>query len=173
MTTCKRCPDCGKTKAASEFSVARRQASGLYGYCKPCAAVRFRKYQDTHPEYVARRYEKYKKWMLTPRGKVLRKASARKKNLMKNYGITPQQYEAMLAEQHGRCAICREVEEHTRRGVVVELAVDHEHETGKVRGLLCQRCNRAIGLMKENVAALATAIEYLNRHAIRLVADTV
>lgn len=69
------------------------------------------------------------------------------------YGITLEQKEAMAESQGGRCKIC---------GVVMTCAhVDHNHETGKIRGLLCYRCNHALGLFKDSVASLEAAVAYL------------
>lgn len=75
--------------------------------------------------------------------------------MLKKKGITVDDYERMFADQHGVCAIC-EQPELTRR-----LSVDHNHESGAVRGLLCHRCNVAIGLFKENVEVMVNAIGYL------------
>lgn len=83
----------------------------------------------------------------------------RRYHLTNTYGITPEQYEAMLAEQGGVCAICR------RKDKGRNLAVDHDHETGQVRGLLCQACNRAIGQLGEDPDRLDTAVSYLRRWA--------
>jgi hypothetical protein len=67
----------------------------------------------------------------------------------------------MLAEQGGVCAICKG-NEITGRGAYFH--VDHNHETGAVRALLCPRCNQGLGLFREDRAVLAAAIEYLNNH---------
>jgi hypothetical protein len=80
---------------------------------------------------------------------------------LKAFGITPEEYAAMVVAQDGRCAICREEETATARGRVRSLAVDHDHETGAVRGLLCSRCNTALGLFRDNPALLLEAIAYL------------
>lgn len=62
----------------------------------------------------------------------------------------------MAIRQGGRCAICRREPEQGRR-----LAVDHDHATGEVRGLLCKACNTALGMFRDDVASLARAIGYL------------
>lgn len=72
------------------------------------------------------------------------------------YGITQEQYEAKWSAQGGLCAICR--------GCFESLQVDHCHETGKVRGLLCKPCNTALGMMRDRIPALQSAIEYLRYH---------
>lgn len=75
--------------------------------------------------------------------------------LLDHYGITGERYNAMLAEQEGRCAICRR-EPSTKR-----LWIDHNHATGAVRGLLCNACNSALGLLGDSPKRLAAASEYL------------
>jgi hypothetical protein len=83
--------------------------------------------------------------------------------LLKKYGIDEAIYEAMVAAQDGKCAICNLPETSKRCGVVLRLAVDHDHVTGGVRGLLCHRCNRGIGSLGENLESLQRAIDYLIR----------
>lgn len=70
--------------------------------------------------------------------------------------ITEEQFEALLAGQSGVCAICFEA-------VSERLNVDHDHSTGKVRGLLCRRCNLLLGKALDNETILASAINYLRR----------
>lgn len=70
----------------------------------------------------------------------------------------------MLSIQGGVCAICKKPERHRSNGPKVKrLAVDHDHTTGEVRGLLCNNCNRALGLFGDDVTALQAAIDYLSR----------
>lgn len=75
--------------------------------------------------------------------------------LKHKFGITVEQYNKMLAAQGGTCAICASTPGLRR------LAVDHDHETGIVRGLLCGPCNRALGMFRDDPALLAAAIRYL------------
>lgn len=89
-----------------------------------------------------------------------RNGLARNRVLRRNYGITLQQYEDILKSQGGVCAICGKID-HTKR----RLAVDHDHETKKVRGLLCHLCNQAIGQLKHSTELLQNAIDYLKKHA--------
>ncbi len=77
------------------------------------------------------------------------------------YGITREEYLALLASQAGVCAICREPETATNRGKPILLAVDHDHVTGAVRALLCGRCNTGIGSFRDKPELLAAAIAYL------------
>jgi hypothetical protein len=79
------------------------------------------------------------------------------------YGITTEKYTELLAIQEHRCAICgnEEIAVHNKTKKIQKLAVDHCHKTGKVRGLLCQDCNRGIGLFHEDISRLRKAIDYL------------
>lgn len=81
--------------------------------------------------------------------------------LLRNYGITLDDYERMLEEQQGKCRIC------LGEGFVMashhkmKLVVDHCHATGVVRGLLCHNCNRALGLLQDSTESLERALDYL------------
>jgi len=77
------------------------------------------------------------------------------------YGITEMEYWSLLYVQEGKCAICRQPETATYRGKVRRLAIDHDHWTGVVRGLLCSSCNLAIGLFKESPETLWKALAYV------------
>jgi hypothetical protein len=74
--------------------------------------------------------------------------------LMRQYGISFEQYTRMVREQHCLCAIC---------GKNKKLVVDHNHTTGAIRGLLCSTCNAGIGMMKESPDILRAAIDYIER----------
>jgi hypothetical protein len=82
---------------------------------------------------------------------------------IRRYGITFEQYEAMLAEQHNRCAICGSEPDPNGRRSAGRLHVDHDHETGRVRGLLCNRCNPGVGYFLHDTDRLRAAIAYLER----------
>ncbi|MFF8422912.1 endonuclease VII domain-containing protein [Streptomyces sp. NPDC015680] len=104
-------------------------------YCRPCANQRSRK------DYAARGGAEY----------------AYAKGLKYNYGLTVAEYETRLTAQGGRCAICREVSPQ-------RLHVDHNHETGAIRDLLCEGCNHAIGKAQESPSRLRAMADYLERH---------
>lgn len=85
------------------------------------------------------------------------RASAKgRKAKLARYGLTEEAYQAMLEQQDQSCAICREPNNLDRR-----MYVDHCHATGKVRGLLCQKCNAAIGMLKDSPTLLQRAMDYL------------
>lgn len=81
---------------------------------------------------------------------------SKKSQLKHRYGVSIEQYDEMLVRQSGVCAICEEACDTGR-----SLAVDHCHETGRVRGLLCNRCNRALGGFQDNPELLMAARQYL------------
>ena len=76
------------------------------------------------------------------------------------YGITEEQYNEMLQKQNGVCRFCKKSPEDNKQ----RLAVDHCHDTGKVRGLLCSTCNLGLGYFNDNIALLSEAILYLQEH---------
>ena len=80
------------------------------------------------------------------------------KNSLDRFGITPEDYKRMLAEQKGVCAICNKPDNKRR------LSLDHYHETGQIRGLLCANCNHLLGNAQDNEDTLLAAIQYLRKH---------
>jgi hypothetical protein len=86
-----------------------------------------------------------------------RKQVERNQKLKKRYGITLDMYAEILASQNGVCAIC----EYAPSADEKALAVDHCHKTLRIRGLLCQWCNRGLGYFKDNTKVMKKAIEYL------------
>jgi hypothetical protein len=87
------------------------------------------------------------------------KEEKRNRDYIRNYGITTEVYNQMFVNQNGKCAICG------RSPVGAErFHVDHDHNTGKIRGLLCLQCNHGIGRFKDNVSLLLKAIEYLSKN---------
>lgn len=81
-------------------------------------------------------------------------AASRRSALRRRYGMTPAEADALLADQDGACAICGEP--------IVRFHIDHDHETGKVRGALCARCNLGLGYFRDSRQILANAIAYLS-----------
>jgi hypothetical protein len=95
-----------------------------------------------------------------------RREQVRNANL-KRYGITAAQYDEMFAAQGGVCALCSSPERACNRdGSLKRLAVDHSHETGQVRELLCYECNTLLAKAEDNPEILKLAIRYLSKHKI-------
>lgn len=118
---------------ATSARLVKKKSGGLHRSCRECAKVR----RKTDPN--VRRYEK-------------------SSILQWYYNITIEDYEALLSKQNSQCAICG-----ARRGSSrqASLHVDHDHLTGKVRGLLCSRCNLSIGAFKDDLGLLRRAAYYL------------
>ena len=81
-----------------------------------------------------------------------------------NYKCTPVEYEAMVIAQDGKCAICRCAPAARYKGRMKQLAVDHDHVTGRIRALLCNGCNSGLGHFKNNPLILIAAVQYLSIH---------
>lgn len=84
------------------------------------------------------------------------------KHRLKGYGITLNDYERMFMEQSGKCAICKSSS--PKRKDAKKLFIDHDHSNGKVRGLLCHRCNLAVGWMEDDPIRESSIIDYLNKN---------
>lgn len=119
------------------------------------------KYSDLTEEQKVKRRAATERWRL--RNPELAFERARNKEYRKKYGITLEDYDTMLAKQNNVCAICQQP-----CATGMNLAVDHDHSTGKVRALLCKNCNTAIGLLGEDTDRMAKAIEYIQSHSERI-----
>ena len=135
---------------------------GKNGICRGKAREAARRYRAKHPE-KAREFRTRHYWANREKRRAENKAyyavtydKRRDTDLKKKYGITLDDYNAMLEAQGGVCAICGNT---CTTGK--SLAVDHCHATGRVRGLLCGVCNRVLGYMKDDVALFRRAAEYL------------
>lgn len=112
-------------------------------------------------------FENGKRWQcrrcrVARRNKVTKAENMRRFKLKTKFDLSVEEYDEMYEEQNGLCAICFEPEIEGRR-----LAVDHDHETGQLRRLLCNRCNRMLGFAKESIEILQNAIDYLTVHKAR------
>jgi len=133
----KTCNKCGETK---EFSKNKNNKDGLQNACKSCMQQSKKKWRANNPES--------------------HKQSYTKSNLKNSYNITLEEYDQMLMAQKGCCKICSRHHTEFKRA----LAVDHCHETGKIRALLCFNCNSVLGYAKEDTNTLKSAIKYLKQH---------
>ncbi len=116
-----------------------------------------KKYRDEHKEESLNRAKKYR---ADRKDEIV--SRDRHFSLKKKYGLTVEEYENLFVKQNGVCAVCGEPETALSNiGKIKMLAVDHDHETGQVRGLLCNRCNTGIGLLGDNKTTLLKAVAYL------------
>ncbi len=116
------------------------------------------KIRKNHPERIRKYYEKSKECNKKRKEKYpeLAKKYDWEKALRLNYGMTPNDYNNLFSEQNGVCAICGKTNRDGRK-----LFIDHDHKTGSVRGLLCNKCNVSLGLMDDDIDRLLSAINYL------------
>ncbi len=123
--------------------------------CVYCCRERRKKY-FRNPEKRAKINRRRRKDYSEDEG--YRKDQNRKHALKALYGLTVEQYDDMRKAQDYKCAVCNISEKEAVRG---KLYVDHSHKTGQIRGLLCAKCNSAIGLFKEDIAAMERARDFL------------
>ena len=132
--THKFCPKCEKMLLRSEFYKDSARKEGITAYCKPCKTLVNQSWRDTNPK-------EYKKSQLRQRRK-------------REYGLSDEDMLKMLEKQLYKCEICH-------IDINWNCHVDHSHENGKVRGLLCGSCNTGLGMMKDDIKILQSAIDYL------------
>jgi len=170
--THRQCYRCKETKPLEEFSRRKEKPLGRSYLCSVCNRIVAHKWRTDNLERARTRDRKR---IFTPEQREAQRKYSREwmrehrknhfsgnANLWQNHGITQAQYDAMHVAQNGRCAICQ-TDKPTGRGK--KLHVDHCHRTKKIRRLLCQRCNSAIGFLEylQHNHLLEAAISYLNR----------
>ena len=139
----KTCTVCKESLHTSCYHNSKRSKDGFAYRCRDCDNKARAKYKAKHKERF--------------------KLIARKKQLKHKYGLSLKDYDDLLGEQGGCCAICKVDENTSAHGNnhTTNFSVDHDHKTGKVRGLLCNRCNRSLGLLQDKVELLESAKQYL------------
>jgi hypothetical protein len=158
----KTCKVCGVEKPLDDFYANKGSRDGHRPECKACnLAARRAKYAENPRPYIDRvmkwqreNRERYLERQRGHRGTPAKKLSNRKSHLKRKYGLTLEEFDALLAAQGGGCAICGNPDADN---------VDHDHVTGQVRGILCFTCNVAIGLVGEDEDRLVGALTYVTR----------
>ncbi len=163
----KTCTKCKVEKEASEFYKHTLTSDRLRGECKACFKLNHAVWRANNKDKI---HAYYKKDVLKhrARSKEWMRANPEKRKdrrLQTKYGITLEQYNDLFAIQAGCCVICEQHQSSFKNA----LAVDHDHSTGSVRGLLCKPCNLSLGLFKDRPKALENAIAYLNKAKLKLV----
>ena len=149
------CSKCGKEKPLSEFHKYKRVKDGRKSECKQCIKARSRKYRTEHADEIKARARRYRAEHRAEHAE--RRADYQ---LQYTFGITLADYDRMLEVQGGGCAICGMTPEENKQ----RLAVDHNHETDVVRGLLCQGCNLGLGHFCDSLELTRAAALYLEQH---------
>jgi hypothetical protein len=160
------CTKCGIEKEVSEFYKDFGAKSGLYSHCKECHKLIINNYRKLNKEKIKEQDKKYRETHLDYQANYYQqnKTDYNKKQMKQRYGITKDDYDKMLHEQNGVCAICKQPETVTDKrsnNMIKRLSIDHDHKTGKVRGLLCGKCNKAIGLLNDSHILTQVATDYL------------
>ena len=191
----KKCPKCKKDKELSEFYANKHTKSGLASWCKDCGKKKMteyhkehrekhnnyqaeyrlrnletikakkREYRENHREKLNARGREYKKLHPQKRDVLETKESRRKGRLKLKYGITVDDWNHKFVTQGGRCLICGKHQDELSKS----LAVDHDHRTGAIRGLLCSTCNSILGFAGkggDSIMVLANAIKYLQERSL-------
>lgn len=150
-----------RRELAQNPDAKRKQAARLQDW-KSKNSDRVSAYQEQWREENAEHVSNYSKvYMAEYVAKPEVQTRIWERNLWKNYKMTAAEFNTLWQSQNGQCCICKvDLMPRGRRNDSV--AVDHNHENGSVRGLLCQACNRAIGLFKDNPTILQSAAEYLD-----------
>jgi len=177
------CSCCGKIKSVDEFHSNTNEKDGLQLKCKDCAKLYRQKRKKTNRirrkiediEYLPKEKKCSKCEIIKPQSEFYLKQSSidglgdwcsecdkessRKTNLESKYGINQVQYDLMLKSQNGICKMCGKTPKENKQS----LSVDHNHKTGKIRGLLCTNCNRGIGLLQDDPELLRIGADYLDK----------
>lgn len=132
------------------FFRSKREKGGFIYSCKKCSYRRKKKYRRSEQSRIIHK-EYNKKYRQSLHGSRVRQEG----RLKYKHGLTLEQYDQMFEQQDGLCAVCRNINGDGRR-----LAIDHNHQTGKIRGLLCFRCNTWLGIL-ENKEFTINAKKYL------------
>ena len=127
---------CGVEKNITEFYMRNKKTGKRHSACKECDKERVKARHQANPERT------------------------RNNDLKRNYGITLKEHQQMFDDQNGVCAICKGEGD----GKWKKLCVDHDHKTGKVRQLLCRRCNMILGQAYDDASLFSEFILYLDRH---------
>lgn len=167
----KTCVKCGIPKPLSDFYRQSGMRDGYRNDCKRCMQVTRRDWYQRNRDYAIERAQKwrdlnpdkYEAWKRRNREENRERlaASNRRGHLRRKYGLTVEEFEFLRIAQDDRCAICNEPDP-------AGLHIDHDHETGLIRGLLCGKCNKAIGLLREEPALFDAASRYLQRTQLPL-----
>lgn len=182
----KQCTKCHQNKSLDNFTKNSGNKSGIHSWCKECMTNKvlqyrggrvFEKLQATETHKQCRLCKEMKPWLeySSKDGKSKQKESyciqCKKfmgtERVLKKYGLNVDTYMAIYNSQNGVCLICKNPEHSNKR-----LAVDHDHSCcsgasscGKcIRGLLCSRCNKTLGMVQDNIEYLQNMIKYLQKY---------
>lgn len=143
------CTSCNLWKPLDQYPKNKNSALGIYSYCSECSNERGR---ENHKKYRAKGAPDWEN----------KRRKYRNAYYLRTYGITADEFDFKLSEQEGCCEICKTslcVDEDPKKA-----HLDHNHDTGQIRGVLCVRCNKGIGFFLENEDYLGEAAKYLRKY---------
>lgn len=158
----KKCWKCKTEKIYSFFYNNKARKNGLSDWCKNCCNLSGKKYRQSHKEQTSKRWKKYYLEYKEERKfyRDVHKRDKREYDLQTNYGVGIEWVENQYKKVGGKCPLCNNA---MKLGGVSKGAafVDHDHKTGKVRGLICFSCNHLLGYAYDNITTLERVIKYL------------
>ena len=149
----------------------KEQKQAWYQNNRELSIKRAKQYRLDHPEWAIEvdknenRSEFAKSWR--KRNPEAAKENAEHQSLLRrfsNHGLTLDQYHSLVEKQDFRCIVCSVVPDDSYGGSHDGFHIDHDHVSGRVRGLLCKHCNVGIGMLKDSEEVLLSAVEYLRSH---------
>lgn len=152
------CTKCGKSRILSKFNKHKKTKDNLKCECKDCQRIYSQLYYINNKDKIK---EQQRAWAKKNFKKVQKGKKITKLRML--YKISLNYYNKLLKNQNYVCAICGKKERRKIHNKITNLSVDHNHQTKKVRGLLCNRCNNGLIRFYDNVILLKKAIKYLKR----------
>lgn len=157
----KKCCECKKTLEFKEFNKSSSTKDGHQNWCRPCQKLKYSEYRKSHPEITGARWKRYyqrHKDRMIKRTRSYEKSLGeeeyikRWKTYNKNskftrYGLSESEYNQMLKEQEQKCGMCEKLFDKNKPR---SIHIDHDHATGQVRGILCDRCNLFLGVFESD-----------------------
>ena len=142
----RKCTKCGIVKNPEDFFAdTTKKITGRRPDCKECNKKRVSKWVKKHQKETT-----FRQYLWAAKHK---------------YNLTEEQYHEMMDRQDGKCAICKKTPSYKRhKKTTIRLHIDHCHKTGKVRGLLCTKCNSGLGMFQDDIDIIKSAIKYLRRN---------
>lgn len=149
----KTCTKCNKILPHIEFYKDKAHVDGRRTSCRSCDKIKAQNWNKANPTKHKLHQDNFKE-LNSEKVK-----QHEKKYRLSLYNLEASEYNQMFTNQNGCCLICKRHQSQFRKS----LSVDHCHKTGKVRGLLCQNCNSALGFLEDEVTRFKSAIEYLEK----------
>lgn len=155
----KKCTKCLKLKQLTDFNICKANPDGFQFACKTCKKTWYKRHYKVNRAKMIAKTVKYRKehkeeWLkYSADYRKINKEKIRFKKILKIYNLTQEEYQNIFLNQDQKCAICKKKDFYP--------AIDHNHITGKVRGILCMNCNSGIGNLGDSIERIEAALNYL------------